>query len=418
MRGVFTSPNKHKTNDKPKNIYKIGHNVRLLKTNEILNASITKELLDALKPITALPEEYFQACYIDLIKNFAGYVNILPSSLQNGLGSLYCNSLYGAYYTLKQFVEESPEADCLWRFAIFSAALLHKANRPAMAFQVTINDPEGAYIDQWNPFVGSLEQQQAQFCKLYELNHIYVHNYAILMGMAIQQIMPHVTLQWLQTNTDLFAQWLDFLQSEEGSAGILGQALEVLLTEQDLIANYDERLHVELVETPTTIAGEALEQWIREGIQNGDIKINTPDAPLHIVRDGLSDALFIDQGVAKQFNAKLAQFSTSAAAAVAQFYAIFGPSQQHALAMSQPGLTRRNSLVSGPSSTIHTGQLLDSGQMFGKNKTPAESPYVQNNKMSISEKKVLINNLTKLESIINDKSNNTPKQQFSNRSFR
>jgi hypothetical protein len=195
---------------------------------------------------------------------------------------------------------------------------------------------------------------------------------------------------------------------------VLGEGLEPL-KDEDIIFNYEERIPVELIETPETAPGEILDQWIREAIANGDLKINTPDAHVHIVRDGLSDAMFVDPGVIRDFARKMASSPLSTAAAVAQFHAIFGPSQQHALALAMPGLTRRNSLMSGGSAggtqqKVLNVQRVDAGRYFGKDKIPAKSDYVSQAKTNES--------LTKLESIIkgNDASS-TSKSSFSTRRF-
>ena len=330
--------------------------------------------------MSQLPEDYFEICYIHLIRNFARFINVLPYSLNDGLGSLYCRSIFGAYHTLKTFIKETPQADCLWRYAVFSAALLKACNVPAKIYQVNIADAEGVFLKKWNPFAGPICNGMNQFCKLFSLKTLFAQNHAILMGMLVQQIMPTQGLQWLQTNGDLFSQWLDCLQSEVESSGVLGEALEALLDDADLIANQDERLSVELIETPETLAGEALDQLIREAIENGDVKINTPDSPIQIIKDGLTDLLFIEQGVIKDFRSKLAMFTTSAAGAVAMASAIFGNSDQHTLIFTMPGLGNRNSsLMGGIPTQLKSGTFRSAGEYFNKNAIPAKSVFAKQN---------------------------------------
>jgi hypothetical protein len=418
MHGVFNSSQpKHKS--QPKNTYKVGHSIRLLSSHDILKAQITQELFELVYPLSQLPEDYFELCYKGLVKQFAAYANILPRNLEHGLGSLYCTSLYGAYHTLKMFIEDKPESDCLWRFAVFSAALMKKSNAPALAYQVIITDSEGHYVEKWNPFEGSLEAVNAKYCKLYTWNNLFVHNHAILIGMAIKQIMPDQPMKWLQTNGDLFSQWLDCLQSEHDTAGVLGEALEPL-KDESLIETWEDRLTVEQVETPETAPGEILDQWIREAIANGDIKINTPDAPIQIISDGISDAMFVDQGVSHGFAQKIANSPVSMAQAVAQFHSLVGPSQQHALALAMPGLTRRNSFMGaaasggGESRKVHTGGLVDPSSYFEKNKNPAKSTHVIESKKGASD-----SSRKRLGNIIEDKGNAqaSKKTNFSTRSF-
>ena len=237
------------------------------------------------------------------MSKFAGYVTVLPKYFDAGLGSLFTNSVYGAFYALKKFTEEQPTSDCLVRFAVFSAALLKKAHLPARDFQVIITEANGAYIDRWDPFAGSLEEQ-GKICKLYTQGSLFYNNYAILMGMVITQIMPEHAMKWLQSNGDLFAQWLDCLQTEVQVEGMLGEALEMIGIDADLIADYDDAIDVELVETKTE-PGEILDQWIRDGIDNGTLKVNSTDGNVFIINDGVSDALFVDPGVAKSMPKKM-----------------------------------------------------------------------------------------------------------------
>jgi hypothetical protein len=378
MRGVFaTGQSQPSPSNKSLKTFKVGHSIKLQTANDLLYAKHTKELLEQVKPLSQLPDDYFVLCYKVLVKKFAAFVNVLPSSLDRGLGSLYCGSLYGAYYTLKLFIQEKPESDCLWRWAVFSAALLKQVNTPSKLYQVIVTDSEGHFKERWNPFGGSLEDIGAKFCKLYPFNHLFVHNHAILMGFCIGQVVPTEAMKWLQSNSDLLSQWLDCLQSEHDVAGVLGQALAPLKNEE-LTLPYEEKISVDLIETPETAPGEILDQWIREGIANGSIKINTPDSPLQIVRDSLTDALFVEKGVIRQFAQKIANSPVSMAAAVAQFYALFGPKEQRAMAFAMPGTTRPAGLglSSQTAKSVQTGQVFDAGAYFGKDQIPAKSGYV------------------------------------------
>lgn len=414
MRGVFSHA--PMPSESTKNTYKVGHSIKLQKAKDIIAANITQSLFELIYPLAELPEDYFAIIYKQLIDQFASYVNILPRKLDAGLGSLYCGSVYGAYHTLKQFVDDKPEADCLWRFAVFSAALLKQCNVPAKQYQVIITDSEGRFRQRWNPFYNTFEEIDAQYCKLYDYSNLYVHNHAILMGLALSKTMPQECLQWLASNGDLFSQWLDCLQSEYDTAGILGEALEPLKDEEE-ISLWEEKLAVELVETPETAPGEILDQWIREAIKDGSIKINTPDAPLQIIRDGLSDAMFVEQGIIKNFAAKLATSPISAAAAAAQFHALFGPSQQHALAMAMPGLTRRNSLMSSGAASsnhtqVHKGVLLDPASYFGKEQTPAKSEFAnQNSAKKGAESMKALNKIIEAKGTGSEKDQNNYRQR-------
>jgi hypothetical protein len=376
MRGVF-STSQPQPSKKSFKTFKVGHSIKLQTANDLLYARITKDLFELVQPLSQLPDEYFALCYKKLVKKFAAFVNVLPRSLDRGLGSLYCGALYGAYYTLKLFIQEKPESDCLWRFAVFSAALLNEANTPSKLYQVIVTDSEGHFKERWNPFGGTLEEIGAQFCKLYPFNNLFVHNHAILTGLCISQIVPTEAMKWLQSNGDLFSQWLDCLQSEHDVAGVLGQALAPLKNEE-LTLPYEEKISVDLIETPETAPGEILDQWIREGIANGSLKINTPDSPLQIIRDSLTDALFVEKGVIRNFTQKIANSSVSMAAAVAQFYALFGPKEQRAMAFAMPGTTRPAGLglSSQSAKTVQTGHVFDAGSYFGKDHIPAKSGYV------------------------------------------
>ena len=412
MRSVFSNT-QPQSSQKSLKTFKVGHSIKLQTAKDLLDARITKDLFELIEPLSQLPENYFALCYKKLVKQFAAYVNVLPRDLDRGLGSLYCGSLYGAYYTLKMFIQDKPESDCLWRFAVFSAALLKQANTPCKLYQIVITDSDGHFRERWNPFHNTLENIEAQFCKLYPLNNLFVHNHAILMGLCISQIVPNEAMKWLQSNSDLFSQWLDCLQSEHDIAGVLGQALEPL-KDEELTIPYEEKIRVDLIETPETAPGEILDQWIREGITNGSLKVNTPDSPLHVVRDGLTDALFVEQGVIRNFAQKIANSPIGMAAAIAQFYAIFGPNEQHALAFAMPGTTRRSALsggISAPSKQVRTGQMIDPGSYFLKDQIPAKTEHAssQTNKNTAAAER-------SLEKIINNSGTIAPTATASSKS--
>jgi hypothetical protein len=280
-----TTSSKKKSSGTP---YKPGYCVRVLSPDQMLSSRHHQLIFENLQNLARLPDEHYAACYQTLITHFADYVQVLPTSPRAGLSSLLNDSLYAAFYNLKETDKDTKgQASLLFRYAVFSASLLRKIAYVVEKYKIVITNEKGLYIKEWAAFDSSMNLQQAEFYKLYPTGHLLSTNHAILTGMLVRLLMPKAGFDWIASDTELFHEWLMILQSEDYAEGRLGRACEHIRRDADAIVNPLPDLDVELIETPDTKHGEAFYTWIKNGLADGSIKVNASDAHIHRVMDGV-----------------------------------------------------------------------------------------------------------------------------------
>ena len=189
-------------------------------------------------------------------------------------------------------------------------ALLHDIGKPFMDVMISLRDREGRALHcslacddlpagaSYRPEFRREQQDQ--------------HHQSIALLIA-GQIIPKTALQWLFQYPEVFNLWLLTLSGRNAEAGMLGE----IITRADQYAigktpsqnNGNERVHPEAesgshpsvppVATSRRAkekqAGQNFLQWLRQQIVDDKIGINTDNAHLHTVEEGLlivSPALF------------------------------------------------------------------------------------------------------------------------------
>lgn len=300
--------------------YKPGDILPVLTASDLLAAGRHHILIEQVRSISGLPDDYFDSLYFTAIQNFAEYVQVLPLLAHAPLSSLLNHSIARAIIALKNFVlEQGKQVDPLLNYAVFTAALLIDIDKLVINQKIVIVDENGLFVDDWRPFEGALVGRGSYY-KIYPIAPIYQRLQQTIKPLLARQVLPELGFQWIVSDPIVFAEWLDALRDDDSQGGRVGRALAFI--KLDDVINLEDSLQpieVDPLHSKDTELGEAFFNWLKNAIENNDIKVNTADAAVHIVNEGV----FLERKLFKQF-ADICNAPVHMNAVFTQFGNLFG----------------------------------------------------------------------------------------------
>ncbi len=285
-------------------IYQLGHLLPVFPASKLLADNRHQAIIVEIQQLSGLPESYFKALYRPALQKFAEFVQVIPDQPQGALGGLLNLGLSRSVLSLRQFATEAGakfDADPLVNYAIFSAALFFDVARVISQQRVVIADISGQYLQDWYPYLGTMLEQGFEFYKIYPFNtSVYEalnHEAAALLA---RQLMPNEGFIWLSSDLELFIDWLDALRGGTGEGGRKISRSLALIRDEDLLdfMKSISQIQIDMILPKEMPLQDKFYIWLREGISKGSIEINTKDAHLHLLDNGI---LFINNEIFKRF---------------------------------------------------------------------------------------------------------------------
>lgn len=279
--GVSSHPKLH--------TYEEGYLLPVLTGDELLFSHRHKGLLRQLRDLSESTTDDFDRSYAMLLTHFMEFVQVLPHKSNGILGSLLNYSLSRTVATFQKYCQlRKDQTTPLLKFAVFSAALLKDVGRVVSNQRVVLVDHDGEYLKEWNPLSGSMVGQ-SDFYKMYQLAASYLRIEAEITPLLARQLIPREIFLWLSSDLLVFSDWLAALLGQEGvGSKELTWALS-LIKRDDILAilNTIDGASVNTHMPAATEYGEAFYQWLKEAIEKNELPINTEDAGIHVVSEGL-----------------------------------------------------------------------------------------------------------------------------------
>jgi hypothetical protein len=284
-------------------IYQLGQMLPVLPHSKLLAASRHQTLVLEVQQLSALPESHFKALYRPAINRYAEFVQVISEEPLGSLGGLLNLGLARGLLALRQYAatEAKLDADPLINYAVFTAGLFFDVVKVISQQKIVLCDITGKYLQDWYPYSGSMVEQQAEFYKLYPYNTtVYEGLNHAAVGMLARQLMPQEGFLWLSSDLDILIDWLDALRGEHQEGGRKISHLLSLIPQQDILALLKNlpQAAVDLVTPQEMQLDDKFYIWLREGLANGTIGINTNEANVHVLDDG---TLYLNNEVFKTF---------------------------------------------------------------------------------------------------------------------
>lgn len=267
--------------------YQPGKLLPVLQPAVLLGGHGLQALSQTLSRLVDIPTAEYDRLYQETINRFAAFVQVLPTQFNGPLSGLLNEGCARALLMMQQVKETITQPDPMLSFASFSAALLLDVSRVLVNQSIVMTNGDGDYFGDWLPFTGDLVEQ-AEFYKPYELGPSFVRLDSTLTPMLAQQLLPREAFLWLSSDMALFAEWLDVLRGDRVTGGRLNHLLSLIPQDEFLkLLQSLQQVPVEFLSSPDTEFGDIFIEWLKDGIASGEVQVNTPDAGVHVVADGV-----------------------------------------------------------------------------------------------------------------------------------
>lgn len=359
--------------------YEEGFLLPVLTADELLVSSRHKGLLRQVRDLCVeFSQSDFDHSFGLLLHYFIEFVQLLPQESNGIMGSLLNTSLARAVTTIQKYVQFRKNASPLLKFAVFSAALLKDIGRVISNQRIVLTDEAGELFRDWNPFSGSMVGQ-SEFYKMYPISAKYLKIEKEATPLLARQLIAPDVFLWLSHDPVVFADWLAALLGEPG-VGSKEISLAISRTKrEDILAilNGLDSAPVEMIEPPEKYADDFY-RWLKEGIEKGEIEVNTDKASVHVVNEGV----LIEKKLFKQF-ADLMKLPVNFSVVYVQFGNLMGIPKKggndylHAAYFSPSEGASSFTTFSGKTTqvgkgAVHEGMIVDVKDVFMK-ESPALS---------------------------------------------
>jgi hypothetical protein len=279
--------------------YKEGHILPVLGAHELLKSERFQTIINDLRALVNLPQEYFDNLYLNALERFAEFVQLIPIQAFGALSGLLAQGVARAFLAVKAYYSEDKKTDGLMTYAIFTAALMLDVSKALINQKISIVAEKGEFLDDWRPFEGSLRDHDAEFYKMYPVNPLYQRLDQSIKPLLARQLMPSLGFLWIAGDPAIFAEWLDALRDDALKGGTVNLILALVKDEE--LQQLMRELFLQEYEAEPSIEnqhGEEFYKWLKNGLENGEIKTNTSEAGVHVVNEGV----LIERKLFKQFS--------------------------------------------------------------------------------------------------------------------
>jgi hypothetical protein len=280
-----------------KNLYPVVASTRLL------TSMMRRKAIQETKEAAAIPDEYYDSLYKELINNFASFVQILPVNNEARLGSLLDEGLMRGLFALQiQQKAAKGDIDPVMSYVIFSAALLFDIGCVIENRTVIISEEDGSFVKMWDPYhdgsmvVGSY----------YRIRHgggvTPWSSRRSVIALACK-LMPSIGFDWIYKNPHAFNIWLALLIDDKEGAGSLRLYFErarEMLEEFKTSPDFFVPVEIEEIEPQETENAEDFIAWLKEALENGNIPANAANGQVFNIE---GDKLFFTNELFKRYAA-------------------------------------------------------------------------------------------------------------------
>ena len=311
---------------------------RVKTAKELLAKQERQQLLDKYKKLLTLPKEDYQPLVSEFIEGLAEFVQSLPEtqnsyySNQGGMldhameRSAIALSLCRAYLLPKES-QDNPltKEQALWAYAVFTASMLHDIGKVAIDLKIHITNEDGRHTQMWLPYEGSmLELNKGNHYK-YEFEKVNRDELRRRVTRILtRQLMPEKGFLWIASNKDVLAVWLAILDDDDRGGGTWGPVIP--LADAQVINRYfahfpttptegvipegvslpPDLVQPDLEKADISEAGREFLEWLREGINTGQITVNRPDSSIHLAEG--NKVLMLYPEIFKEFAARSSSY--------------------------------------------------------------------------------------------------------------
>lgn len=264
--------------------------IPIVSPEALLSSRQREKIISEIKTIVDAPDEHYAVLYDQLIKNFAEFVQVLPTNNEAKLGSLLIEGLLRSLFVLQIQKQSSAEkTDPITTYVLFSAALLFDVGFSTYNRTVAISNKQGEFVKQWWPHKGAMQIEDGYY-KIRRGGGFPPWLARRATVLFAKHLMPPLGYHWIARDVNAFNTWISLLNNErEGIEDLklyFDRAIEQLekhKTEPGFVVPVE----LDVTEPNEVSLAEDFLEWLENGLEDGSININNKDSNVHMTPDGL-----------------------------------------------------------------------------------------------------------------------------------
>jgi hypothetical protein len=272
----------------------------VLRSDQLLSPQYYQILQENIRKSIDASDDVYRVLYRQLINNFVEFSQILPTTNLSRLGSLMQQGILRMVYMLEVCQNNKEPLEPIWIYVLASAAILFDVAKTTEERTIILCNNKGEFYKKWLPYEGTLVDE-GKYYKMRRGGGIAAWVSRKVTTLLAYKLMPYEGFKWLAGNTKAFNVWLALLNDDSKGAGEYALLFDKM---HDLLKDFLEHEtvpfdpEVEPIEASDFDAGEEFAKWLRDGIENDAIKVNSADAKVHVTEEGL----FIDASLFHEFS--------------------------------------------------------------------------------------------------------------------
>ena len=271
----------------------------VMTADELLANSNRARIVKKIEKLADVHPDDFRILYMNLIRHFVEYVQVIPAFPFHKLGELMDDGLLRGLMAMEAcHKDHTVSEDPRLTYAVFSAALLLDVAKVATQQRIMISDEEGKCIREWSPYDNVMVGQE-KYYKIRFLGPGYAQMGELVTAIIARQIIPQQAFLFIAEDYHVLQMWLAMFNEDERTARVLGEILSRIKQKFDQFKEMHRlpMMDLELEEPEAVKDGEDFLAWVKENIENGHLKINHRDSKIFMVTEGA----FLDSSVFQQF---------------------------------------------------------------------------------------------------------------------
>ncbi|MEC8064417.1 MAG: hypothetical protein VX112_06205 [Pseudomonadota bacterium] len=244
--------------------------------HKLLSIGSYQKVIREISDITRLDVAHEKTCYLDLIEQFAEFVQLLPQPLIGQTETMLERSVKRSYIMLREFAKHQKErhgAEYLVQdvgarllYAVFSAALLFEIGNICIDRRVILCDAQGRYRAQWQYFDKPM-LHYGQYFKIRYGKGMAKKLIPEVTYILAKQIMPSLGFAWISEDPIILYQWFTALNERDEFFGAYKIELDIDLCIKEDPLELDD-IPSEAFVPEETLAAEKYWEWLKEKIKD------------------------------------------------------------------------------------------------------------------------------------------------------
>ena len=231
------------------------------------------DVVPMIKEMVRLPQDLFANGYVQLIENYADFVQLIPEREDVPGQTMLANSLKRAFEMTREFIHQmqAVEGESFYQsergarlvYAVFSSALLFRVAKIFSDKQIFLCNDKGILIKSWLYFSKPMSRYGSYF-KMRMTPTLSDDVVAHMTVVLAKQIMPTIAFAWITEDKGILETWFRALNIMDEFFGVHQMDLNVdaLIRASRLSIDVEEDFFV----SKEVMDGEGFWQWLLEKI--------------------------------------------------------------------------------------------------------------------------------------------------------